>query len=121
MNFYILLVNPGIKCLSRDIYIKNKKFSNPYKKSYSNFHRLFDLERLKSDRNDLEKVVFRTYPRIKALKFFIKHQENCIFSRMTGSGSTCVGYFKKLTSAKKAKKNIERKFRSYWCVIAKTI
>ena len=52
---------------------------------------------------------------------FIKDQKNSIFSRMTGSGSTCIGYFNDLTSAQKAKKNITIKFPNYWCEVAKTI
>jgi 4-diphosphocytidyl-2-C-methyl-D-erythritol kinase len=122
LNLYVLLVNPGIKCLSKNIYFRNRRFSKSYpKKIFSNFYKLFDLKKIKLDRNDLEQVVFKIYPKIKTLNDFIKEQENCIFSRMTGSGSTCVGYFNKLTSAKKAKKNIQRKFPSYWCVTAKTI
>jgi len=58
---------------------------------------------------------------IKNLNTFIKEQENCIFSRLTGSGSTCVGYFKNLKSARKAKKNITKKFPNYWCEKAETI
>ena len=122
LNLYVVLVNAGIKCLSKYIYYKNRQFSNPYeKKILSNFHQLFNLNKIKLDRNDLEQLVFNLHPKIKAINYFIKEQENCIFSRMTGSGSTCVGYFNKLSSAKNAKKNIQRKFPNYWCVIAKTI
>ena len=61
------------------------------------------------------------YPKIRTLNIFIKEQENCTFSRLTGSGSTCVGYFKSLKSAQKAERNIIKKFPSYWCEKAKTI
>ena len=103
LKLNVVLVNPGIKCLSKDIYSKNKKFSNPYqKKTTSNFQKLFNLNNIKLDRNDLEQVVFKLYPKIKSLNSFIKTQENCIFSRLTGSGSTCVGYFKNFKSAQKS-------------------
>ena len=122
LKLHIVLVNPGIKCSTRDIYSKNKKFSNSYpKKNNINFQQLFDLGFLKSDRNDLETAVFKQYPKVENLKNFIKKQENCIFSRMTGSGSTCIGYFNKLESVQKAKKNIAKKFPNYWCEVAKTI
>ncbi len=121
-EFHIILVNPRIKCSTKDIYSKNKYFSKPYsKKNNLNFSSLFSLKHLALDRNDLELTVFKYHPKIKRLKDFIKAQENCIFSRMTGSGSTCVGYFNKLKSVKKAKKNIRKEFPSYWCEIAKTI
>ena len=117
-----MLVNPRIKCLSKDIYFSNRRYSNPYsKKMLSTIHKLFDLKSIRLDRNDLERVVFKQYPKVKVLNYFIKEQDNCIFSRMTGSGSTCVGYFIKLVSAEKAKKNILKKFPSYWCETAKTI
>ena len=122
IRIYLVLANPRIKCLSKEVYFNNKHFSDPYpKKISSDLSRLFNLMRIRSDRNDLEKIVFKRYPKIKILNYFIKKQENCIFSRMTGSGSTCIGYFNKSVSAKKAKKNILRKFPSYWCITAKTI
>ena len=122
LKLHIVLVNPGIKCLSKDIYSMNKQFSNSYKKkNHSNFKKLFDLNGIKLDRNDLEQVVFKLHPKVKTLNTFIKNQENCIFSRLTGSGSTCVGYFKNIESSQKAKKNIIKKFPNYWCEKAKTI
>ena len=122
LKLYVVLVNPGIKCLSRDIYSKNKQFSNSYqKKISSNFQKLFGLNNIKLDKNDLEQTVFKLYPKIKILNIFIRKQQNCIFSRLTGSGSTCVGYFKNFKSAQNAKKNIIKKFPNYWCKTAKTI
>ncbi len=122
LNLYVLLVNPGIKCLSKDIYFRNKRFSKPYsKKNLSNFQKLFNLNSIRLDRNDLEQIVFTQNPKIKILNYFIKEQENCIFSRLTGSGSTCVGYFDEPVSAQKAKKNILKKFPRYWCETSKTI
>ena len=122
LKLHVVLANPRIKCLSKDIYSKNKQFSNSYQKKFnSNFQKLFGLNNIKLDRNDLEQIVFQLYPKIKTLNTFIKKQENCIFSRLTGSGSTCVGYFKNLKNAQKAKKNIIKKFPNYWCEKAKTI
>ena len=121
-KFYVVLVNPKIKCSTKNIYSKNKNFSKPYqKKNKLNFKILFNPKNLILDRNDLELIVFKQYPKIEKLCKFLKLQENCIFSRMTGSGSTCVGYFNKLKSAKRAKRNIQKKFPKYWCEIAKTI
>ena len=122
LKLHIILVNPGIECSTEHIYFKNKQFSNPYSKQHnSNFKKLFNLKSLKFDRNDLEDVLFKQYPKLQHLRNFIKKQENCIFSRITGSGSTCVGYFDKLRGVQRARKNIEKKFPNYWCEIAKTI
>jgi len=122
LKLFVVLVNPNIKCLSKIIYSANRKFSKTYsKKKTSNFKKLFNLQNLMREENDLEKVVFKRYPKVKTLNNFIKNQKNCIFSRMTGSGSTCVGYFNSSASAQKAKNNITKKFPNYWCEVAKTI
>ena len=122
LKLHIIMANPGIKCLSKNIYSKNKQFSNSYQQEINlNFQKLFSLKNIRSERNDLEQTVFKLYPRIEVLNTFIAEQENCIFSRLTGSGSTCVGYFKNSESAQKAKKNIILKFPNYWCEKAKTI
>ena len=122
LKLFVVLVNPGIRCLSKNIYSANKKFSNTCsKKTALNFKKLFDLNNIKQEENDLERVVFKRHLKIKFLNNFIKKQKNCIFSRMSGSGATCVGYFNNLISAQKAKKNIAKNFPNYWCEVAKTI
>ena len=42
---------------------------------------------LKSQENDLQKIVVNKYRKIAFLLKFIESQEGCLFSRMTGSGS----------------------------------
>ena len=122
LNIFVVLANPGIRCLSKNIYSMNKKFSNTYaKKNAFNFKKLFDLDNIRQEKNDLEKVVFERYLKVGNLNRFMKEQKNCIFSRMSGSGSTCVGYFNNFANAQKAKKNIAKKFPNYWCEVAKTI
>ena len=50
----------------------NKKFSNSYKKeNQKNFKKLFNLNSIKLDSNDLEKVVFKLYPKIKIEDVFV--------------------------------------------------
>ena len=48
-------------------------------------------------------------------------QKNCLFSRMTGSGSVCFGVFPDKKSAKHGLKMIQKKLPNYWCVLAKSI
>ena len=124
LNLYLVLAYPMIKCETEDIYSKNKRFSKPYLRRHifnNNSKKLFNLNNLAADRNDLQGIVFTLYPKIQFLNNFIEKQEKCIFSRMTGSGSTCVGFFNTLIGAQKAKNNIMKKFPNYWCEIAKTI
>ena len=58
---------------------------------------------------------------IKELIDFILCQEGCYFSRITGSGSACIGIFSSFNSAKTAKKIIKRNFPNYWLKVSKTI
>jgi len=118
LNFFTILVFPNIKCSTRVIFSKNRKFSKSYKKFNQS---LFSITNLLRDSNDLESVVFKTYPKIKKLNDFLKKQKNCIFSRMTGSGSICIGYFRGLRPAQKGLISIKKKYPKYWSVLSKTI
>ena len=43
--------------------------------------------------NDLEKSAFSIYPKLNFLKNDLSNLPNILFARMTGSGSTIIGYF----------------------------
>ena len=65
--------------------------------------------------------IFKIYPKIKRLKDYLNIQKKCIFSRMTGSGSVCVAYFKDYKAARKAEINLKNKFPNYWCKLSKAM
>ena len=71
--------------------------------------------------NDLEKVAFSHYPKLKNVKFFMQKLPNISFVRMTGSGSCIVGYFLLKNQAIKAAKLFKKKYINYWCITSKTI
>ena len=117
LNLFVLLVKPNINCSTKLIYSKNRQFSKQYKnKDISEFGNFFE-----KDVNDLEKVAFKIYPKIKRLKDYLNIQKKCIFSRMTGSGSVCVAYFKDYKAARKAEINLKNKFPNYWCKLSKAM
>ena len=117
LNLFVLLVKPDVNCSTKLIYSKNRQFSKQYKnKDISKFGNFF-----KKDVNDLEKVAFKIYPKIKRLKDYLNIQKKCIFSRMTGSGSVCVAYFKDYKAARKAEINLKNKFPNYWCKLSKAM
>ena len=117
LNLFVLLVKPDINCSTKLIYSKNRQFSKQYKnKDISEFGNFFE-----KDVNDLEKVAFKIYPKIKRLKDYLNIQKKCIFSRMTGSGSVCVAYFKDYKAARKAEINLKNKFPNYWCKLSKAM
>ena len=121
-GFNILIVYPNIVCSTKKIYsnykIKNnsKDISRFTKKSSNNL-----INFLKYQNNDLEKIVIKFYPKIKKIIDLIKSQKGCYFSRITGSGSACVGIFSNMKTATYTQRLIKRKYPKYWCVISKTI
>ena len=93
--FTLLLFILFIKCETKLIYKINKNYSLSSGKSYLKKHS-YDkfIEMLKSDKNDLQKTVEKKHIKISKLIKSISEQKNCIFSRLTGSGSACYGVFK---------------------------
>ena len=122
IKFNMLIVFPNIACSTKKIYLKNKKFSKS--KFISNLA-LNDKKKLinylKNERNDLEETVVKIYPQIGKLIEAISTQKGCYFSRMSGSGSACIGLFSSINNASLAKKFVKRNFPKYWCEVSKTI
>ena len=120
LNF--ILVYPHINCSTKEIYSKVKKFNLPLKKNLlkirpKNKYLLY----LQNETNDLQSIVEKKYPKLKKILDLIKIQKNCVFSRMTGSGSVCFGVFLDKNSAKLSLRSIQKKFPNYRCIIAKSI
>ena len=61
---------------------------------------------LKNENNDLEEVVMKIYPKVKKIVDYIKIQKGWYFSRITGSGSACIGIFSNMQTAIYSKKLI---------------
>ena len=121
-NFHFLLVYPNVKSSTKIIFSKVKNFNKPLrvdplkissKKKYIKF--------LINETNDLQKIVEKKHKKIKNVLNLIKLQKNCLFSRMTGSGSVCFGVFSNRKSASMAFKVLKKKFPNYWSVLTKSI
>ena len=122
LKLNILLVYPNLFCSTKEVYAKNKKKSSlggEYKVNNNNKKNLINY--LKKENNDLEEVVIKMYPKIKNIIDFIKSRKGCYFSRITGSGSACIGIFAKPSDAVYAQKLVKLKYPKYWCVVSKTI
>ena len=118
----LLIVYPNLICSTKKIYERNKKInlSKPQSTFYiKNNKKLINL--LKNENNDLEKTVIKIYPKVKKLIDCIKSQKGCYFSRITGSGSACIGIFSNMKNAIYAQKLIKLKYPKYWCAVSKTI
>ena len=117
-----LLIYPKIICSTKKIYKENKKFTPS--KHQSNFlikdkNRLINF--LKKQCNDLEKTVIKLHPKVGKIIDFLRSQDGCYFSRITGSGSACIGIFSNMRTAVFTYKLVKLKFPKYWCVISKTM
>jgi len=118
-NFYTLVVKPTFGCSTKYIYSKVKSFS----KSQFNSPKLgmFSAEYLKTLNNDLEKIAFKKYPKLKKIKSFLSNTSSNIFVRMSGSGSSIVAYFHSKRGCDNAYGQFKGRFNSHWCIKSKTI
>ena len=118
----LLIVYPNLVCSTKKIYNKNKKISLSKPQSFfytKDKNKLINF--LKNENNDLEKTVIKIYPKVKKIIDCIKSQKGCYFSRITGSGSACIGIFSNTKNAIYAKKMIKLKYPNCWCDVSKTI
>ena len=119
INFHVLIVMANEGCSTKYIFSKVKKYSKPL---YFNINkRFFETNYLVQSNNDLENVVFKKYSKIKNLKYFLSSLPNIVFTRMTGSGSGLVAYFKSKKAANNAARIFRRKYKNYWYIVSKTI
>ena len=119
LGFYVLIVKPNFGCSTKFIYSKVKDYSiaqyNSSKQS------LLSKKNIINSSNALEKIVFKKYPKLMELKFFLLKLSNVIFVRMSGSGSSILAYFYSKKATEIARKEFRKKFNNYWCITSKTI
>ena len=121
-SLYFVLVYPNVRCSTKHIYSKVRKYSS---KSKYNINKIKNKNEftdfIENENNDLQSIVENKYPIIKKLILEIQEKKGCCFSRMTGSGSVCYGVFKSEKMAKAALNGIKTKHPKYWLSLAKTI
>ena len=118
----IILLYPNLNCSTKKIYQKH------IIEKQNKFHLFFNkkgkkelINYLLKQNNDLQKTVFKLYPKIKGIISFVNSQKGCHFSRISGSGSSCIGIFSNKKNLAKAQKLIKIKYPNFWCVASKTI
>ncbi len=119
LKIFTLLIKPNFGCSTKNIYAQVRNYSKPQflkiKSKNINFNTLSEMK------NDLEVVSFKLYPRLRKLRHFFFNIDKNSYVRMTGSGSTIVGYFMSKKAALNAKKLLKKKYKNYWCNLSKTI
>ena len=119
LNIKCILIKPNFGCSTKDIY-KNVKLFNKPKFRGSNFN-YFTLKKMRLLNNDLQKIAFEKYPKLKKIQKNLEKCKGLFFSRMTGSGSCIVGYFTSRISCLNALKLLKKKYKRYWCIETKVI
>ena len=122
LSLIILIVFPNIICSTKEIYRKNKNFTNLQSTSIfsiNNKKKLINC--LLMEGNDLQQIVTKLYPKVGKVISLIQAQKGCYFSRISGSGSACIGIFSNVRTALITQRLIKLKFPRYWCRISKTI
>ena len=119
INLFTLLVKPNFGCSTKEIYNEVKSFSKPIFKPDKKIN--LNRKLLLNLKNDLELIAFKKYPFLKKLKINMEKLEGLSFARMTGSGSTIVGYFNSKKSALNGIKILKKKYKNCWCILSKTI
>ena len=118
IGLFVVLIKPKIGCSTKEIYRRVKKFSKRRIKISS---KIFNVDSLRTEINDLEEPAFSLYPDLRKLKIFLSNTDQVKFVRMTGSGSTIVAYFSNKKSAINALKLAKKNFKNYWSILSKTI
>ena len=116
---FVIIIKPKFGCSTKKIYRNLRSYSSKKlstdNKDHFNFINILKLQ------NDLEKVVFKYHPKLKQVKSFMEVLPNIQFVRMTGAGSSLVGYFLSKNSAINGAKLFKKKYKNYWCITSKTI
>ena len=119
IRIHTLVIKPNFGCSTKYVYSKVSKFTksqfNQPKQS------MFKIYNLKNLNNDLEKIVFNKYPKLKRIKSFLLTVPKNIFVRMSGSGSSIVAYFHSKRACSNAFRQFNEKFDTHWCITSKTI
>lgn len=115
----ILLVNPNLPLLTKDIFqMSVKQFSSSIEEKLISLHKSKSMSEilnfLKEQKNDLQNSATSLVPEIVEIILLLESQKNCLFSRMSGTGATCFGVFEDKESCQNAMKNIQNLFPNWW-------
>ncbi len=106
-KIYILIVNPGSRLITKNVFENlNGRFSIQRKVP-------IDLNEIIIRGNDLESSACELEPSIYDLLKKISSMDGCIFSRMSGSGPTCFGVFRDSDSLISAHKKFPKNLFTY--------
>ena len=119
LKMFTLMVKPNFGCSTKSIFNQVSHYSKPQLSKIRSKNIDFNL--MSKLKNDLEIISTKKYPRLQKLRDYFFNIDKNSHVRMTGSGSTIVGYFKSKKAALNAKKLLRKNYKNYWCNLSKTI
>tara|TARA_B100000945_G_scaffold141264_1_gene113203 strand:- start:2438 stop:3286 length:849 start_codon:yes stop_codon:yes gene_type:complete len=119
IKLYTLLVKPNFGCSTKKIYKNVSCFSKTNLKNLKAYN--LNIKFISRLKNDLEKPAFEKYKKLRIIKNSMEKIDDVLFVRMTGSGSTIIGYFNSKKAALNGRKIIKKNYKNYWCNLSKTI
>ena len=119
IGLYVVILKPRFGCSTEKIYRNIKNFSRPLLNKKNNS--IFYISNLINLKNDLENVAFKKYPILLNIKQNMLNLPKVKFVRMTGSGSSILGYFNSKKASLNGVKILKKKYKNYWCILSKTI
>ena len=120
IDLWVVLVNPDIFVSTGSIFEEvTEKYNQPLESfiDLSSTDQFIDY--LKRQRNDLQTIAIKRHPEINKVLHTIEETEDVLFSRMSGSGSTCFGLYRNQDIAKKAATYISKKSDKWWIKFSK--
>ena len=119
LKMFVLMVKPNFGCSTKVIFNRVRHYSKPQLSKIRSKNINFNL--MSKLKNDLEIISTKKYPRLQKLRDYFLNIDKNSYVRMSGSGSTIVGYFKSKKAALNAKKLLRKNYKNYWCNLSKTI
>ena len=119
LKMFVLMVKPNFGCSTKVIFNRVRHYSKPQLSKINSNNIDFNL--MSKLKNDLEIISTKKYPRLQKLRDYFLNIDKNSYVRMSGSGSTIVGYFKSKKATLNAKKLLRKNYKNYWCNLSKTI
>ncbi len=119
LKMFVLMVKPNFGCSTKVVFNRVRHYSKPQLSNIKSKNIDFNL--MSKLKNDLEIISTKKYPRLQKLRDYFLNIDKNSYVRMSGSGSTIVGYFKSKKAALNAKKLLRKNYKNYWCNLSKTI
>jgi 4-diphosphocytidyl-2-C-methyl-D-erythritol kinase len=117
-ELHLLIINPKKPLSTKEVFeLFSKNFSLPKdKKSIDKSNDILSLA--KNHNNDLENSAIKLMPEIAAILNFLKNEE-CLLSRMSGSGASCFAIFENKGDLENCCQKLQKTFPDFFLKKAK--